>query len=243
MSSLLLQLAGRRLGPWLRGALDYYRKPQLRQAWGGPFNGQTFRRRLFDRLVSSMNFEYIVETGTHRGTTTEYMARSTQVPVYTIEADPKLAGFAWVRLRRLRNVHIQLGDSVESLKLILGSPRMRSGLGFFYLDAHWGADLPLAREVSMIVNSCQRAVVMIDDFRVPGDEGYGFDDYGPGRALEIQYLKPTIAQFNLRLFFPACPSKEETGSRRGSVVITWDNACSARLSEIDLLREWQTIGT
>jgi hypothetical protein len=31
-------------------------------------------------------------------------------------------------------------------------------------------------------------VAMIDDFRVPGDEGYAYDDYGPGKALTADYL-------------------------------------------------------
>ncbi|MGH7488291.1 MAG: hypothetical protein ACREMY_22235, partial [bacterium] len=61
-----------------------------------------------------------------------------------------------------------------------------------------------------------RAVLMIDDFQVPGDPGYSFDDYGPGKALTSEYL-PELNGWGL--FYPCAPSSSETGARRGCAVL------------------------
>jgi hypothetical protein len=54
---------------------------------------------------------------------------------------------------------------------------------FFHLDAHWEGDLPLQEEIEIILGRFPNFLIMIDDFRVPGDSGYGFDDYGRGKML------------------------------------------------------------
>jgi hypothetical protein len=50
------------------------------------------------------------------------------------------------------------------------------------------------------------------------DEGYGFDDYGPGRRLDLSLLAG-LDPVGARLFFPVLPSAEESGARRGCAVI------------------------
>jgi hypothetical protein len=45
----------------------------------------------------------------------------------------------------------------------------------FYLDAHWEEYLPLRDELQLIYNNFPRAVVLVDDFKVDDDLGYGFD--------------------------------------------------------------------
>ena len=61
---------------------------------------------------------------------------------------------------------------------------------------------------------------MIDDFQVPHDPGYGFDDYGPmcGR-LTIDFIEDLIAEYDLSVCFPAFASVDETGSKRGCVIL------------------------
>ena len=58
----------------------------------------------------------------------------------------------------------------------------------FYLDAHWNDHLPLREEVELALKHFAKAVLIIDDFAVPDDPGYAFDDYGPGKALTLDYL-------------------------------------------------------
>ena len=59
-------------------------------------------------------------------------------------------------------------------------------------------------------------MVVVDDFEVPGDTGYTFDDYGPGKRLCVDYL-PDVPGWGL--FFPSLASAEETGGRRGCAVL------------------------
>jgi hypothetical protein len=56
----------------------------------------------------------------------------------------------------------------------------------------------------------------VDDFQVPGDHGYGYDNYGVGKALTREYIVPLVSQFELSEFYPRTPSSVETGGRRGS---------------------------
>ena len=96
----------------------------------------------------------------------------------------------------------------------------RDLLVFAYLDAHWGPDLPLREELEIIAAHWKRAVVMVDDFEVPGDSGYGFDDYGDGAALTESYLRRAAALGSWTVRYPVAPSTVETGSRRGCCVLT-----------------------
>src|SRR5262249_41063976 len=161
----------------------------------------------------------IVETGTYLGTTTELLA-TCGVPVHTVEANERCYGFARARFWR-GNVHVWLGDSRSGLRAILDGP-LRSKPSetiFVYLDAHWEDDLPLAEELDIVFSNCPSAVVMIDDFQVPGDPGYRYDDYGSGKALTPGYIQSSCKTHNLVALYPGARSADETGARRGCVVL------------------------
>jgi len=64
----------------------------------------------------------------------------------------------------------------------------RQARTFFYLDAHWEESLPPREELDLIIREFKQFVVMIDDFEIPNDPGYGFDDYGPGKRLSLRDL-------------------------------------------------------
>src|SRR5262249_53393770 len=91
----------------------------------------------------------IIETGTYRGTSTEFMSEASKVVVYSVETNAGNFGFAKMRLRNHRNVQLLLGDSREVLPKFF----KREGRSYtsqrllFYLDAHEayrGDDHPLA---------------------------------------------------------------------------------------------------
>jgi hypothetical protein len=136
-------------------------------------------------------------------------------PVKTVEADRRFYSFSARRLAYDPAVEISYGDSRSFLRNLARQPA--AGLVFFYLDAHWEADLPLREELEIIREGGQSAVVMIDDFKVPGDPGYSYDDYGPGGALVEDYL-PEMPGWALQ--YPSAPSSEETGAKRGCCVLT-----------------------
>lgn len=228
------------VGPSRLGMLDYLlgrRKGPL----ASPFNGQEVRQDLFRHLLQACRPAAVIETGTYLGSSTDFMAECSRLPVYSVEADARSYGFAKMRLRKYDNVKLSLGDSrkfitkfieVEASKYA-GHPLL------FYLDAHWGDDLPLYEEIAKIFSSCLQAIVMIDDFQVPDDDGYGYDDYGVGQTLTTKYIAPIVSQFELAEFYPRTPSAVETGLRRGCVVVARNPTLIDALEGILLLRRWK----
>jgi hypothetical protein len=222
----------------LRGALDYYRFPGRRDGRYGPLNGQHARRAMFERIIAELPPAFVVETGTHRGRTTEFIASRVASPIYTVESDRRLHGFARVRLRRFPHVQLVVGDSREWLRRLASDGPARDAVGLFYLDAHGGAELPLHAELDLVCASWTRPIVIIDDFAVPDDSGYRFDDYGQAGCLTLDYIRPLVRRHELTCLFPVCPSSEESGARRGCVVLVRDPAHVETLVATALLRVW-----
>jgi hypothetical protein len=218
---------------WL-AAYDYYAKHDLKESWGGPFNGQAGRVQIFQELISKLEFQTIIETGTFRGTTTEFLAKESGLMVYTVEAEPRFYYFARLRLRGHSNVRVKFGDSRVFLEKLGRDPAVPKNGVFFYLDSHWQEDLPLKEEIGLITKFWRGVAIMIDDFQVPGDPGYLYDEYGPGKQLCLEYLQP-LSSAGLTPFFPTLPSERETGRKRGCVVLA-DRGLLERLMKVDSLR-------
>jgi hypothetical protein len=71
---------------------------------------------------------------------------------------------------------------------------------------------------------------MIDDFAVPGDPGYTYDDYGPGKALVEEYL-PDMPGWSLR--YPSAASCEEpVANPRGCAVLLSPSLAHVELDEL-----------
>jgi hypothetical protein len=197
-------------------------------------NGQTARLELCRQILTGFDIRQIVETGTFRGTTTEWFAQFGR-PVVTFEVSERFATFSELRLRKYPNVQIVRGNSVDGLRTLLHDGVHRMSTVFYYLDAHWGHYLPLADELRLITAQSPRAIVLIDDFAVAGDADYEFDDYGPGKVLNLDYLVANGFR-DLSVFFPATPARLETGRRRGYVLLTADPNHSAALARLAHLR-------
>lgn len=238
MRAMLRAWAHALVGAKRLGWIDYYRFPARRSSWGGPLNGQPRRQELFRELLAEFAPDYVVETGTFRGTTTAWFARQLpNRPIHSVEADPRNFGFASRALKDFANVHVVLGDSRAFLRDLLAQPPIRGGVGFFYLDAHWSEDLPLGEEVDAVFSAVPRAVVAIDDFCVPGEPDYGFDDYGSGRRLQAELLQEVVAKHTLALFYPAAPAATEGGARRGLGLLAGARDIVARLASLESVRQ------
>jgi predicted O-methyltransferase YrrM len=194
-------------------------------------NGQTGRRAIVRGLARSIDFDRVIETGTFRGTTTEFLAAVFGTPIVTIESDRRAHSYSSDRLQTMPDVDVRLGDSRAILQE-LADKANPAETTFFYLDAHWNDDLPLGEELQLIDSAWQRAVVMIDDFRVEGDDGYEFDDYGDGKRLSSEIIPPLAGW---EAFYPSLPSSEETGMRRGCCVLA-TGSLSPDVASLDLLR-------
>lgn len=227
----------RLLGDAAFGRITYWLRPHTRAAWGGPMNGQEARRRMVTALIAATRPCAIIETGTFRGTTTEWLA-GFDLPVYTCEASGEHHAYARARLRSLPHVHLANLDSRAALEHVLDGPLAprRAEPLLVYLDAHWHDDLPLADEIDIVFARAPRAVVVIDDFAVPDDPGYAHDDYGPGKALRPDYIADHIVRHGLAAFYPSAPSASETGARRGCVVLAMERHWGETLDGLPDLR-------
>jgi hypothetical protein len=75
------------------------------------------------------------------------------------------------------------------------------------------------------------SLVMIDDFRIPDDDAYGYDDYGQGKCISLEYLKPVIDKHQLFAYIPNYPALEESGERRGWVILVKNKNSNEYLSK------------
>lgn len=219
-------------------AFDYVAKPARRRAFGGPLNDQAFRRLIVEGVISACGLRGVIETGSHLGTTTEFFALSGVESVWTVEYVPRFYWYTVLRLLKHRDVHVVRGDSRKALTRLAQRKDVTSTPTLFYLDAHWGADLPLAEEIRIIANHWQYWVAIIDDFKVPGDSGYGFDSYGIESTLDAAYCD-RIGIEGLRLYYPALESRFESGRRRGCVAMTNVASVVEKLDRLPALL-WRT---
>ncbi|WP_329427498.1 hypothetical protein OG339_45620 [Streptosporangium sp. NBC_01495] len=137
---------------------------------GGPFGFDITVALLADDLVTGYDCDALVETGCHLGDTTDYLARRyPELPVYSCDIDPSYAAFTRRRVAKHRNARVEPVDSaalVNSAAAIHHRP-------LFFLDAHWGPDWPLARELEAIA----AGIVLIHDFDI-GHPRFSYDAYG-----------------------------------------------------------------
>jgi len=196
--------------------VEFHLHPEKLDSWGGPFNGQCFRQTIYVDLVRACGFAAIVETGTFRGSTSIFLAQnSAGAPVFSSEISTRYFEIAKRRLRAIPNLHLLNLDSRLFLSTLKLPPQTKT---FFYLDAHWREDLPLAAEIEIINLNFSSFVVMVDDFQVPNDAGYAFDDYGPGKSLSLRDFS-FLSDRRFFSYLPARSSDQESGLRRGCIVL------------------------
>jgi len=207
----------------------------------GPFNGQRRRTAAVAAMFKQIHFGTVIETGTYRALTTRHLRTVTDAPIATVEVNPSYYRYSQRRLARLPNVSQFLGHSPAVLEQLRLDPAWHAEPVFFYLDAHWLNDLPLLDELAAIRRGWTEFAALVDDFRVDGDDGYFYDDYGPGKALVLALLagKPDLA--DLHVFWPSAAATTETGARRGWVVLCSPGAIASALSGLPELRDAGTL--
>lgn len=221
------------LGPQNFGRLLFLKNIMDQKVPKTPLNGQKIRTEIFLRILSARRWGRIIETGSFLGATTNFFSK-TGLPVITIETNPEYHAYTQLRFLFQKKVTVLSGDSRKVLAALAIEKRLTEEPCFFYLDAHWGAELPLLEEIRTIFRNFSSPVVMIDDFYVPGTR-YGYDDYGKGRVLDLEHLRPVIREFHLAAYFPKAPAELETGAKRGTVFLfppEWGPVLPGALGEL-----------
>jgi hypothetical protein len=232
VSSVLRRILGdERFGDLLY--FYYLYKPNSTKRAFSHFNGQIYRQRIFEELLKNVGFDVLVETGTYFGNTTEYLAR-TGLPVYSVEVNRRFHRHAARTFSGQQNqVHLYQDSSPKFLRMLANDNSLSMTRPFFYLDAHWYNNLPLAQELDVIYGKWKNAVALVDDFQVPGT-AYTYDDLGPGYTLSLDYLK-AVEHLHLSTFFPAAGPEQETGGKRGCIVLAQDEKIIKTLQGISVL--------
>lgn len=188
-------------------------------------NGQLSKKYIFDDLFNFYNFDFLIETGTYTGLTTKYFAHNyPKLKIFTIELDRYSFLAACSRLKDFKNVFAFHGSSVEHLPRIIkkNSIQLPEKTNLWYLDAHWNDYCPLQDEVRLIMSLESKNIIVIDDFNVPLDEGYSYDIYtSKNKRLILDYnLISNHIGDSSYIYWPTLPSSNDTGSKRGTVVIS-----------------------
>lgn len=223
----------------VQGLIDYHLfYDKYLHGCGGPLNGQDMRLGIYKSVLEKLSFDCIVETGTYRGTSTEFFNQSSGLPVYSVEVHPRFYTYSKNRLKDEKDIHLHLSDSRSFLKDVVMKKVPKDASVFFYLDAHWYNDLPLLEEMR-IIKHWEKALVLVDDFKVPGDDGYSYDDYGPDKQLTLDYLSPLDKEMPLRKFFPANSKDEraDTGVTIGCILMTGYEPFAEALTQVPNLWE------
>src|SRR5262249_13861447 len=155
----------------------------------------------------SVRFDNFIETGSYIGKTTLFLAASAkrhQANVYSCEINDEFFEIAKTTTRGATNLQLHHEDSVKFLSKL--DPLVRSQFNFIYLDAHWYDYLPLKDELS-IINAWSNSIVMIDDFKVPFDDGFGWDRYDDDREICMRYIDGVVVK--KPVFFPAYGAASE----------------------------------
>ncbi len=192
----------------------------------GTLNNQQGREMLVRHLLAEFKPAAILETGSYMGAGIKFfLAHSGQAPVFSCEINKKFYHFCKTRFAGEPRVHLFLGQSVEFLTQVSAPELHLESPVLVYLDAHWGTDLPLKREIEIILKRWPGALIIIDDFQVPHDTGYGYDEYGKGQALNAAYVKGLDSE--LLLYYPALKATSETGARRGCCFVCMPRTTAA----------------
>lgn len=221
--------------------LDHVVPEKMIPGRSGPFNGQIKRVELVGEILKAVPFVAVVETGTYRGATTEFLRAEARVPVYTVELHPRYYEFSRLRFRRDPEIHCRRGDSRDFLRELAKDQDVPRERVLFYLDAHWNVkretiyEPPLRDELRTVASHWTESVVLVDDFAVPDDPGYGHDVYPFGSELTLGYVTPEEIG-SPAIFWPAAPAAEETGARRGSAIFAYGNGVAHTLAGLRTLR-------
>lgn len=201
----------------------------------GGFHGDKVFQRLVEEIISSLLITSFVETGTYMGDSTAYVAsRWNNLQIFSCEINDDFFALSKHRLKRFRNVELSLASSEEFIMNLVENKRL-GNLPLFFLDAHWHDYWPLVDEIAAISSSRSTAIVIVDDFEVPGRPEFSYCVGGGSesfsgrtvidqRVCGLDLIKPKMIRSNTyNALFPSYTRENAfpggTGTLTGHIVI------------------------
>lgn len=189
------------------------------------FHGDTHLLRVVDSIRPRV--DAFLETGANVGSTLAYVAqRFGDLPCLSCEPDEAAFRAARKNTERLENVRLYNQTSQAFMAGLEGSQLIRfDSTVLCWLDAHgYGFEWPLGEEIAFITRRFQTAFILIDDFRVPGREQFGFDRYGD-QECSMDFVRSSFAPGRAyRLYYPGYTQKTGHHDLRGWGLVTMDVA-------------------
>ena len=166
------------------------------------FHGDKYLIDVVDFLIKDR--EYFIETGTNVGSTLAYVARKyPSIKCFSCEPDKIAYKNAKKNTHGYDNVMIYNLTSQKFLVKIKNDCQcIYEKKILFWLDAHgYGFKWPLMFEIEFITKYFNNVFILIDDFKVPGLDCFGFDSY-KDQICSFDYIKNAINTDNYNLYYP-----------------------------------------
>lgn len=165
------------------------------------FHGDVYLLEVVDMLIPHV--ATFIETGTYNGVTVAYTAHTyPKIRCLSCEPDRTLFRFARENTKHLRNVRLYNETSQVFIRQ-LNRRGVKKDHVLFWLDAHGaGFEWPLKEEISFITGNFDSAFILIDDFKVPGLDCFGYDVWG-GQECSFEYIHSSLnSSKTYRLYYP-----------------------------------------
>lgn len=190
------------------------------------FHGDLYLIEVVEYLMNR-NVTHFFETGTNVGTTLAYMAKKyPEVPCYSCEPDKNAFTEAVKNTKKHANATIY-NELSQNFLLRLENEQAHTfhNKNLFWLDAHgYGFDWPLKEEINFILNNFSNSYILIDDFKVPHLDVFGYDKYND-QTCSFEYIKGTIPDVSYELYYPnySVKTSEHHPLRGWGLFVTGEN--------------------
>ena len=161
--------------------------------------------------------------------------------------DERHFGFVKTRFLFDNLISVWFGHSKDFLKDLINI-NIHKTKTLFYLDAHWGIDLPLKAELNLILNNWENFIIIIDDFKVPEIPYYTFDRYKEKneqgiydftKVLSLELIEDQLNN-DIKIFFPSLIENPEPSNSPGWIcLVKSEEHIYLKLLELNYLKEFQ----
>jgi hypothetical protein len=168
--------------------------------WAG-FHGDQHLLSLVDHLMKDIDF--FIETGANEGVTLRWVGTNYSKEGFSCEPRKVAYDSALAKINKLNHIKLFNETSSQFLDRINKDfPSLYNKKGLFWLDAHgFGFEWPLLEEIERITMSFTDGLLLIDDFKVPGQPCFGFDSYQK-QICSFSYIKDSIKK-PFSLYYPS----------------------------------------